>query len=112
MVPILKIMWEDPIFQRPPEGEVRLIWRSLVDDKWDRGPCRKTQAGGSRPGRARASFSPIRLAERAAAVLDRTAFRVQPGRSITAIGIMRAMRRQPRQRWKLARLSAPMIQTK
>ncbi len=35
-----------------------------------------------------------------AAARERTAFRVHPGRSTTAIGIMRAILRQPRQRWK------------
>ena len=36
---------------------------------------------------------------------------VQPGRSMTASGIRPAIVSQPRQRWKPARQSAPMIQT-
>src|SRR6478736_4410981 len=37
---------------------------------------------------------------------------VEPGRSMMAIGIIRAMVRHSAQRWKPARLSEPMIQTK
>ena len=77
------------------------------------GEGRKTQAGGGvaagrrrhRPGRqpeaGRALWPPGRRAPASAS----------PGRLKTAIGRVAAMRCQSRQRWKLARLSAPIIQT-
>ena len=58
---VLKIMREGPDFQRPPVAEVRRSRRSCVEERWERGPCRNTQAGGARSGRARASASSIRL---------------------------------------------------
>ena len=79
--------------------------RSAVRGGRSRPAAEPSRARGLRPRAGAAAPAPPPPAMRVAR-------RVQPGRSMTAIGIMPAMSRQPRQRWKLARLSAPMIQTK
>ena len=67
---------------------------------------------GLATAREAASRSLIRADASEAAAWEWVARSVQPGRSITANGIILAISRQPRHLWKLARLSAPMIQTK
>src|SRR3712207_2618833 len=47
-------------FQRPDEVKVAPFLRSSDDDRAERGPCRKAQAGGSRSGSRAASLSSIR----------------------------------------------------
>ena len=79
----------------------------------ERGPCRKTQAGGGRSASAGARVSSMR--KRASARRRGNAAALQgPARAVDDGDRhqLRRSRRQPRQRWKLARLSAPMIQTK
>ena len=85
--------------------------RSAVEDRGDLRPCRKTQAGGSRAGkRAARHFREPEAAEAWAAgdagrVEARTAAVDHRDRTVPEIP------RQSCQRWKLRRLSAPMIQT-
>ena len=75
-------------------------------------PCRKVQAGGLRSGeQPRVVLVDAVTRQRYGAGADgRTS--VEPGRSMTAIGIRLAIACQRCQRWKSRRLSAPMIQTK
>src|SRR5215208_4415977 len=98
-------------FQRPFAGEVRPLRRNWVEEREDRGPYRNTQAGGGMVASVRVFSTPTRYGARQIAARDRVARRVKPGRSTTARGMSSAIVRHPRQRWKLARLSAPMTQT-
>ena len=86
--------------------------RSAVEDSGDLSPCRKTQAGGraARQDRAAVSRNAVARQRLAGGAGGRVEARAEPvddrdrHRS--------AMSRQFCQRWKLRRLSAPMIQTK
>ena len=85
---------------------------SAVEDRLERGPCKKSRAGGRIVAKRVASRSGTRQRARAAPAGLEIAFKVDPGRSMTTIGARSAIARQCRQRWNWRRLSAPMIQTK
>src|SRR5690606_12815881 len=86
--------------------------RSAVEESEERGPWMKVQAGGVMRANRPASASSMRAYSNVLAITDDRNASVEPGRSITAIGIARAMWRQRSQRWKSRRLSAPITQTK
>src|SRR3569623_2283277 len=101
--------------QPPSFGTVKALRfmrsRSAVELWKFNGPRRKTLAGGVVPGRVAAAIEEMRnRAKRRAAGEKRLLSAIQ-GRETTATGTSRMIWVQPRQRWKLARLSAPMIQT-
>src|SRR4029077_14291993 len=97
-----------------PDAEVPLPRnaRSAVDDSGDLRPWRNVQAGARRPGRLAASFSGMRAAASAWPAGLAAAYRLGPKRSTTTNGTSFDIPRHRCQRWKLRKLSAPMIQTK
>ncbi len=70
------------------------------------------QAGARRFQRARESSSSMRAKSNVLAIFDDRNDSVEPVRSITAIGNVLTMSCQRCHRWKVFRLSAPMIQMK
>ena len=91
----------------------RALLRSAVEDNAGQ-RAREERPGGRRPGGQAARPPPParRAAAKARAALEASAFMRQPGRSTTTTGTMVKISRQCCQRSKVARLSAPMIQTK
>jgi hypothetical protein len=67
---------------------------SAVEDKLERGPCRKSSAGGFILAKREAFRSGILQRASAAPAGLETAFKVEPGRSTTAIGTRSAIARQ------------------
>jgi hypothetical protein len=68
--------------------------RSAVEDRLERGPCKKSKAGGRIVAKRDASRSgTLQRASAAPAGLE-IAFKVEPGRSMTAIGARSAIARQ------------------
>ncbi len=85
--------------------------RIEVDDRDERGPWINVQAGGTMAGSSDASLSSTRNRDKASAAFDERLERVEPGRSITAIGNISAICRQRCHLSNPARLSAPITQT-
>lgn len=101
-----------PVSRRVRRGQPGRPERISVDESADRRVGRKIQAGGFEPGSRGARSAPSLDRDMARAAGEANAFKIHPGRSMTAIGICQTMSRQRRQRWSCARLSAPITQTK
>lgn len=86
--------------------------RRLVEEIGQCRPCKNVQAGGRCQAKREAPDSRRRLANNVFAAGEARARKLAPGRSMTAIGSIRAMARHRRQWWKVARLSAPISHTK
>src|SRR5690606_6169100 len=86
--------------------------RNWVEERGFRGALSSVQAGAASSASRRAREAGTRAAAKRAAAGAVRLSSCEPGRAITATGTVRMMSVQPRQRWKVARLSDPISQTK
>src|SRR5690606_6364908 len=98
--------------RRAGGGAALAAARHWVEERGFRGALSSAQAGAaSSATRLAREAGPRAGAERRGAGAVRLSVG-EPGRAITATGTVRMMSVQPRQRWKVARLSDPIGQTK